>query len=143
MTLPRMAGLTILFLAGFTLSMARGEIPQQYWTDPQNAPEFFAIQVLNVRLRMVENNQWCTRYQVEAIARVQGILRSKAGLKPGAVIGIRYEVTYGPPAPGKRNTYPLLKSGGLYQASMQAAYGTPYWFEPYGYPDSPFVRISF
>lgn len=117
---------TALLLAALVLSTCvRAELPPgSYDTLRAEAPEALLVEVLGVR-RAVKGNAT----EVLAVARVLHVERTRAGLKPGATVEIRY-IHQNSNVPGPRPV-PLLAEKSIMPAFLKKGEGKD--FEPAAY----------
>jgi hypothetical protein len=107
---------TLLWLTFGTLSWAELP-PSAYKQMQQKAPEVLVIKVDTVQTKTQEQPKR-KLIRVNAQAQVREVFRSKTGLKPGAVIQIRYEHSqFKNPMPGP-SQIPILKPGQVLPAYL-------------------------
>jgi hypothetical protein len=107
---------TLFWLTLGTLSWAELP-PSAYKQMQQKAPEVLVIKVDTVQTKILEQPKR-KLIRVSAQAQVREVFRSKTGLKPGAVIRIRYEHSqFKTPMPGP-SQIPILKPGEVFPAYL-------------------------
>lgn len=101
---------------------ARAELPPEVYQKWQReAPEHVTIRVLEVRTTRRREGQDATHIAVQVTGRVQAVVRSASGLKPGQTIRIAYTHHQIPP-PGPSQT-PILRAGKTYPAFLERKAG--------------------
>jgi hypothetical protein len=99
----------VLLAAVVLCPLAQAELPPEAYRQMQaKAPEYLTIEVLSVQTQQSVEAQG-VQIKVEVQAKVRTAQRSKAGVKEGQVITIRYgHMVYNQPPPGPSQV-PILK----------------------------------
>ncbi len=98
------AGWMTLVLLATCAALVQAELPPGAYPDPSKAAEDLDIEILAVARMQTYDSQVLTRWNIELIAEVRAVRRTKAGLRAGSKIVIRYSAhrnkEFGVPGPG-------------------------------------------